>query len=676
MNCGYYIIPVTNQPEFIEEYVMKKKLFFCAVMFSLLLASKNAFAARTNSTQNLKDLFWARNWPQMELQYNSQKVKTAKDHALMANAYRYQERWQDAVNILESHAKNFPASVKPYADMMRVLGYEKLMQTQKALTLSESLYKNAPADLKYYAALAQYRLNNSQGDSRGAMNSLTRMLSNAGTDEKKIYTLKLLVPLSRKSEHALQLLDLQAGSKEAAEVLSGIKNPNNNIRVAMGVYHHSAGNNQAALEWLNGATGRKAQYYRAWANSRLKNNDTALNLWGSLAISGNSYAANSVTRIANLAKDKGMREKSMNVLERIARERRGNVQARALQSLMNLYGKANTQRRDILEAQILRSFPNTNYAQGVLWARAWRNIDAGNFAEAVRLFRQCDAPGVAAYKRARILYWLEYAQRKAGQVNDANATLSLLKRKYPLTIYGLLSGAEIRIIDGTNPDLTMKPSELEEFGFISNAYVKLSRPKASTRELYRAIHLSRWLGLESSYSEARRMENLMTSRTTLYRKDLEALYPRPFKAAVDAAAKQYGVENNFVWAIMRQESAFQPEARSYVGAAGLMQFMPATAREEAKRAGLSSYNLYNPNDSIKLGASHLATLSKSFARPEYVMAAYNAGSGNARKWLKDGGERLDLASWIERVTFTETNGYVQRVSANLEIYRRLYNGRK
>ena len=475
------------------------RILLCTVIFALALSSAS-YAA-----QSLKDLFWARNWAGMEQQYRSQKTKTARDHALMANAYRFQERWQDALNIVEAQAKNFPASVRPYADMMRVLGYERLGQTQKALTISESLYKNAPADLKYYVALAQYRLYNLQQDKRNTINALTRMLNHAGTDERKIYTLKLLVPLSRNADHALQLLELQAGSKEAAEVLSNIKNPGNNIRVAMGVYQHSAGNNQAALEWLKNATGRKAQYYRAWANSRLKQNDTALNLWGSLAITGNSYASSSVTRIANLAKDKGMWDKSINVLERIVKERRGNVQARALQSLVNLYGKSNPKRRDALEAQILKSFPNTNYAQNVLWARAWRNIDAGNFAEAVRLFRQSDAPGVAAYKRARILYWLEYAQRKAGQTNDANATLALLRRKYPLTIYGLLSGPDIKIVDGTNPDLTLRPTELEEFGFISNAYIKLSRPKASTRELYKAIHLAQWLGLEDAYQEARQI---------------------------------------------------------------------------------------------------------------------------------------------------------------------------
>lgn len=649
---------------------MIRRVFLYTIIFTLIISSAS------HAAQNLQSLFWARNWAQMELQYSSQKVKTAKDHGLMANAYRFQEKWPEALSIIEAQSKHFPQSVRPYAEMMRVLGYENMAQPQKALKIADSLYKNAPADLKYYVALAQHRISSKQGDQRGSINALNRMLSNAGTDERKIYTLKQLVPLTHNTDQALQLLELQAGSKEAASVLSSVKKPSNAVRVAMGVYHHSAGNNQAALEWLNGATGRKAQYYRAWANSRLKNNDAALNLWGSLAISGNAYAQSSVTRIANLAKDKGMREKSLKVLDRIARERRGTVQARALQSLVSLYGKANTSLRDTYEAQILRSFPNTNYAQKVLWARAWRNIDAGNFAEAVRLFRQSDAPGVAAYKRARILYWLEYAQRKAGQTDEANATLALLRRKYPLTIYGLLSGAPIKIVDGTNPNLTQKLTELEEFGFVSNAYVKLTRPKASTRELYRAIHLARWLGLEESYDAARRMENMMTSNTTMYRQDLEALYPRPYKSIVDAAAKQYGTDPNFVWAIMRQESAFKPDARSYVGAAGLMQFMPATAREEAKRAGLAHYDLYNPNDSIRLGASHLAYLSKSFGKPEYVAAAYNAGSGNARKWLKDGGDRMDLARWIENVSFTETNGYVQRVSANLEIYRRLYNGRK
>ncbi|MBR0257487.1 MAG: transglycosylase SLT domain-containing protein [Synergistaceae bacterium] len=644
-----------------------------SLIFSLalvILSSSNLLAA-----SNLYDLFWRRSWAEMEMQFKSIKKKSARDYSLMANAYRFQEKWPEAVSILEAQSKNFPASVKPYADMTLILGYENTHQHKRALTLADSLYKNAPADLKYYVAFAQYRLNDSQGNQGGSLTALNRMLQNAATDERKIFTLSKLVQIPGNKDinsHALQLLELQAGSKEAAAVLSRLKNPNNNIRVALGVHYHTIGDNRAALNILTGATGRKAQYYRAWANSRLKNNNDALNLWGSLAVSGNSYAASSVTRIANLAKDKGMRDSCLRVLDRIARERRGNVQARALQSLISLIGKSDTQRRNNLEAQILKSFPGTNSAFNVMWARAWRNIDAGNYAEAVRLFRQCDAPGLNQYKRARILYWLAHAQGLAGQNQASANTLALLKRKYPLTIYALLSGQKPRIVDGANPNLNLKPSELEQWGFVYHAYLKYSRPKASTRELYRALHLSRWLGLEESYSEARRLETLMTSNPTMYRQDLEALYPRPYKASVDAAAKQYGVESNFVWAIMRQESAYQVNARSWVGAAGLMQLMPATAKEESKRAGLPHYDLYNANDNIRLGTSHLGWLGRNFAKKEQVMAAYNAGSGNARKWLKNVGGNADLPHWIEAVQFTETNGYVQRVSANLEVYRLLY----
>ena len=654
---------------------MLKKFCTLAITFTLLIiTSSNSYAV-----SKLEDLFWRRSWTEMELQFNAIKKKTARDYSLMANAYRFQEKWPEAVTILESQSKNFPASVRPYAQMILLLGYENIGQPQKALTLANSLYNSAPSDLKYYVAMAQYRINDSQGNPSAALTGLTRMLQHAGTDERKIFTLSKLIqtPGNRDiNSHALQLLELQAGSKEAAEVLSRVVKPNNNIRVALGVHYHTVGNNSSALEILTGATGRKAQYYRAWASSRLKRNNDALNLWGNLAVSGNSYASSSVTRIAALAKDKGMRDSCMRVLDRISRERRGNVQARALQSLVNLTGKSNTARRDALEAQILRSFPGTTFAFNTLWARAWRNMDAGNYAEAAKLFRQCDAPGVNQYRRARILYWLAQAQKLSGQNQASSNTLALLKRKYPLTIYAFLTGQKPNIVNGTNPNLTQKPTELEQWGYIYHAYLKLSRPKASTRELYRALHLSRWLGLEESYAEAKRLETLMTSSTTMYRQDLEALYPRPFKSIVDSASKQYGTETNFIWAIMRQESAFKSNARSWAGAAGLMQFMPATAKEEAKRAGIPNYNLYDPKDSIRLGASHLNWLKKNLGREEYVMAAYNAGSGNARKWLKNGGANVDLARWIEAVKISETNGYVQRVSANLEVYRLLYGNGK
>ncbi|MBR0097735.1 MAG: transglycosylase SLT domain-containing protein [Synergistaceae bacterium] len=657
---------------------MLKKFILIMILICALGSQAQAASAKTD----MYDLFWRRAWSQMENLYNSQR-NSARDHALMANAYRFQNKWSEMTRVLEAHGKEFPANIRPYADMTLILGYEKLKRYNEALALAENLYKNAPQDLKYYIALAQYRIlkdNLKSQDNKRLERALNKMLSSAGSNERKIYTLTRLVSLpGNRLEQALSLLNLQASNKEAAGYLSRLKGPNNAAKIALGVYYHLAGDSAKAFEYLQNIPlksqgGRKAAYYRAWSLSRQKRNQEALNLWGSLALSGNLYAESSVRRIAILAKDKGMREPCMNALDRISRERKGDVQARALLSLSSLMGKGESKQKEILDSRILQSFPNTKYAFDVIWRRGWASLNAGNAAEAVRLWRMADAPNTSAFRRPRVLYWLAHAQKLAGQNNAANKTLDILKKRYPLSIYGLLAlNNKIKIIDGDNPAMSIKPSELETWGFIYYARLKLSRPKATAKELYRALKLSRWLGLDEAYSEARRLEPLLTSGTTLYRNDLEALYPRPFRPQVENAAKTYGVEANFVWSIMRQESAFRPDAKSYVGASGLMQLMPATAKEEAKRAGLASYEIMNVNDNIKIGTSHLNTLSKNFERKEWIMAAYNAGGGNARKWMKDGGDRLALDRWIEAVRFDETSGYVQRVSANLEIYRMLYD---
>ena len=75
-----------------------------------------------------------------------------------------------------------------------------------------------------------------------------------------------------------------------------------------------------------------------------------------------------------------------------------------------------------------------------------------------------------------------------------------------------------------------------------------------------------------------------------------------------------------------------------------------------------------------MGTSHLSWLGRSFAREDWIMAAYNAGSGNARKWLGDGRDALEPERWIEEVRFNETCDYVQKVSGNLAVYRMLYGG--
>jgi soluble lytic murein transglycosylase len=144
------------------------------------------------------------------------------------------------------------------------------------------------------------------------------------------------------------------------------------------------------------------------------------------------------------------------------------------------------------------------------------------------------------------------------------------------------------------------------------------------------------------------------------------------------------VETAMVYAIARQESAFDPRAQSHAGARGLMQLMPATAKRTAKRFGVAftlerllSDAAYN----AQIGAAHLSELMEDW-RGSYILAfaSYNAGGGNVKKWIDAYGDprspHVDPIDWVERIPFSETRNYVQRVMENLQVYRnRLGGGR-
>ena len=147
--------------------------------------------------------------------------------------------------------------------------------------------------------------------------------------------------------------------------------------------------------------------------------------------------------------------------------------------------------------------------------------------------------------------------------------------------------------------------------------------------------------------------------------------------AIPASTKMPKVEKSVVYAIARQESAFNPEAISRAGARGLLQLMPTTARHVAKTLGLpySKARLTSdPAYNATLGAAHLGDLVDNFGG-SYVMtfAAYNAGASRVAQWVKQHGDprdpKVDVVDWIELIPFTETRNYVQRIMENLQVYR-------
>jgi soluble lytic murein transglycosylase len=141
-------------------------------------------------------------------------------------------------------------------------------------------------------------------------------------------------------------------------------------------------------------------------------------------------------------------------------------------------------------------------------------------------------------------------------------------------------------------------------------------------------------------------------------------------------------EAAMVYAIARQESAFNPKAMSHVGARGLMQFMPATAARTARRFNQPYHvNMLteNPTFNAMLGAAHLGELMEE-TKGSIVMtfASYNAGGKRVREWVEAYGDPrkpgVDVVEWVERIPIYETRHYVQKVMENLQVYRARMQG--
>ena len=139
------------------------------------------------------------------------------------------------------------------------------------------------------------------------------------------------------------------------------------------------------------------------------------------------------------------------------------------------------------------------------------------------------------------------------------------------------------------------------------------------------------------------------------------------------------LESSFIHAIVRQESAFNSKAVSPAGARGLMQLMPSTAVRIAKKYSLPYTRKKLINDksyNLKLGQLYIQMLLLMFDN-SYVLtlAAYNAGPNRVKRWIQNNGDPrdqdIDSIDWIEKVPFSETRNYIQRVMENLHIYREL-----
>ncbi len=170
-----------------------------------------------------------------------------------------------------------------------------------------------------------------------------------------------------------------------------------------------------------------------------------------------------------------------------------------------------------------------------------------------------------------------------------------------------------------------------------------------------------------------------TSDRTKSQISFEQRFPMPFKAAVVARAGRIGLDPAYVYGLIRQESRFIMDAKSGVGASGLMQVMPATAKWTAKKIGLYGFQPQQINDrdtNIAIGTGYLKLVLDSFeGSMPMAAAAYNAGPSRPRNWRgQSGAPVMEAAIWAENVPFNETRDYVKKVLSNTTNYAALITG--
>lgn len=306
-------------------------------------------------------------------------------------------------------------------------------------------------------------------------------------------------------------------------------------------------------------------------------------------------------------------------------------------------------------------------------ARAYTHFD--------KLYRGVSSP----ISQARAAYW-------AGRASEGFKDKTISQRWYKIaaakrtTFYGQMAAAELRMADSLPhmalPTLTSDDKTRMESQELMRAAILLARAglHKQAAQFFKAFTAKEDTPA-AYYFAAHKAADLDLTNTAL------SIAKQATNKGMFLTAQSYPVITgnmrgvNLEWAlvhsIIRQESMFDTAAQSPAGALGLMQLMPATAREVAGKAGLSYSHLRltsDPSYNITLGSSYLGRLLKRYdGSYPLAIAAYNAGPGRVDQWIKTFGDprigQVSLIDWIELIPIYETRNYVQRVMEAVYIYR-------
>ncbi|HEU4888626.1 MAG TPA: lytic transglycosylase domain-containing protein [Thermoanaerobaculia bacterium] len=373
-----------------------------------------------------------------------------------------------------------------------------------------------------------------------------------------------------------------------------------------------------------------------------------------------------------------------------------------LETLNTLAARAQAKNQDPylqeLVPQIIKIDPNADPALQHFWDKGWAAYTRGDLAGARKLFRFIADHYTHPNVRRQSEYWHARTIERLGLKAEAAAIYQKLASAPYADLYAMHAvtrGAK-QTRNSTNP--------LEKSGPDWRELAEKQMPP----ELQLAYELTALASMREAYQEVRknsRRENIRFaealmadyhhatgSEVLMYRSlrrawpqlatveqdsapayFLRMYYPQKYGDEIEDYAQERDLDPNLVRALILQESYYNPKAKSRVGATGLMQLMPPTAKEHAARMRIpfAVSRLENPEVNVRLGTYHLKMLINMFSGNTYLaVASYNAGQGNVMKWRR-AAPKKPIDEFIESIPFQETRNYVKRVTMLRSSYARL-----
>ncbi|HTY53630.1 MAG TPA: transglycosylase SLT domain-containing protein [Candidatus Binataceae bacterium] len=350
--------------------------------------------------------------------------------------------------------------------------------------------------------------------------------------------------------------------------------------------------------------------------------------------------------------------------------------------------------RAIYERLII-AYPYSEAASEARFRAPWMLYMAGDYAAAARSFDTAKGRSTEPAERDMFGYWQARALEKSGDQAAARPILERVAASIDSNYYPALAarriGADPAVLPAASvadPIVTDAPAITGTGEFHLSRAIELQTLGLDKLEAGELRTLRSEAGHDPSLRDFLLVEfqkagdyhdPLILARTIAERGEMNPnvaerfRYPRGYWDLIAPASKRTGLDPYLLLALMRQESLFDPQARSVSDARGLMQLLPSTAERVAVQSGMSSggLNLWDPTLNVELGTAYLKNLFEMFGdNPFKAVAAYNGGEHAVQRWnARFSG---DDDEWVENIDFHETRDYVKKVLGGQREYRLLY----